>query len=79
MSKTSTGLKPCKAENVDRGSSFSVPIDLIGGCRWPGAPKLNSKLAAMILRAEIGAALGPMTAITSAGRRGRGGRGRARG
>jgi hypothetical protein len=55
-------------ENVDRGSSFSVPIDLIGGgYRWPGAPKLNPKLTAMILRAEIGGALAPMTAITSTG------------
>jgi hypothetical protein len=50
--------KPCKAENIGRGSSFSVPIDLIGGGhRWPDAPKLNPKLTAVILQAEIGVPL----------------------
>jgi hypothetical protein len=45
-----------------------VPIDLIGGgYRWPGARKLNPKLAAMILGAEVRVALAPRTTITSTG------------
>ena len=35
-----------------------MPIDLIGGGhRWPDAPKLNPKLTAVILQAEIGVPL----------------------
>jgi endogenous inhibitor of DNA gyrase (YacG/DUF329 family) len=35
-------------------SGSSIPLNILGGYRWPGARKLNQKVRENILRAEIG-------------------------
>jgi hypothetical protein len=39
-----------------RKSQASIPLNVLGGHRWPNAPKIDRDLLRKIVRAEIGGA-----------------------
>ncbi len=43
----------CKGELAERGSARPVPVNLLGGYRWPGAGPLDAETRAKIHWAEI--------------------------
>jgi hypothetical protein len=52
---SSANSTACKAQNSDRGSRFSVPLDLLGGrYQWPSASRLDPELRRRILAIELG-------------------------
>ena len=56
--KAASRRKPndLRKEELEPSSSFSIPVDLIGGSsrRWPGATRLDPDLRKAILDAELG-------------------------
>jgi hypothetical protein len=53
-SKSSTNSSHCKGDFADRGRARSVPLNLLGGYRWPGAEPLDADTREKIYWAEIG-------------------------
>ncbi len=44
----------CKPVFGDRGAAFSVPVNLLGGYRWPGATPVDRATLEKIIHREIG-------------------------
>jgi hypothetical protein len=49
--------KTCKGEKADRGFPLSQPRNVLGGCRWPHALRLERRVLDRILGCEVGGQL----------------------
>jgi hypothetical protein len=57
-----TPLKNCENNSLQGPKSgSSIPLNLLGGYRWPDAPKLDSKTIGRILYVEVAALVGAVT------------------